>query len=60
MDALAILDIPAVEIHISNVHTREAFRHFSVSSTATRGSIVGLDSGSYLLDLRTVVDLVKG
>ena len=60
MDALAILDIPVVEVHMSNVHAREPFRHFSVLSTVTRGSIAGFGAGSYLLGLRAVADLLKG
>lgn len=60
MDALAILDIPVVEVHMSNVHAREPFRHFSVLSTVTRGSIAGFGADSYLLGLRAVADLLKG
>lgn len=59
MDALAILDIPVVEVHMSNVHAREPFRHFSVLSTVTRGSIAGFGADSYLLGLRAVADLLK-
>ena len=60
MDALAILDIPVVEVHMSNVHAREPFRHFSVLSTVTRGAIAGFGADSYLLGLRAVADLLKG
>ncbi len=60
MDALAILGIPVVEVHMSNVHAREPFRHFSVLSTVTRGSIAGFGADSYLLGLRAVADLLKG
>ena len=60
MDALAILSIPVVEVHMSNVHARESFRHFSVLSTVTRGSIAGFGADSYLLGLRAVADLMKG
>ena len=59
MDALAILSIPVVEVHMSNVHAREPFRHTSVLSTVTRGSIAGFGSDSYRLGLRAVVELVK-
>lgn len=58
MDALAILRIPVVEVHMSNVHAREPFRHFSVLSGVTRGSIAGFGADSYLLGLRAVVDLL--
>lgn len=58
MDALAILRIPVVEVHMSNVHAREPFRHFSVLSAVTRGSIAGFGADSYLLGLRAVVDLL--
>lgn len=59
MDALAILSIPVVEVHMSNVHAREGFRHESVLSSVTRGSIAGFGSESYRLGLRAVVSLVN-
>lgn len=58
MDALAILSIPVVEVHMSNVHAREEFRHFSVLSSVTKGSIAGFGADSYLLGLRAVADLI--
>lgn len=60
MDALAILRIPVVEVHMSNVHAREPFRHFSVLSGVTRGSIAGFGADSYLFGLRAVADLLEG
>ncbi len=47
-DAIAAIDIPVVEVHISNVHAREAFRRQSVLSEVCKGVICGLGVGSYL------------
>ena len=47
-DAIAAIDIPVVEVHISNVHAREAFRHASVLSEVCKGVVCGLGVGSYL------------
>jgi 3-dehydroquinate dehydratase-2 len=54
-DALAILTVPIVEIHMSNNHTREAFRHTSVISPLAKGYIAGFGIDSYLLGLRAAV-----
>ena len=54
MDALAILSIPVVEVHMSNVHAREEFRHMSLLSPLAAGIIVGCGTDGYGLALRRI------
>lgn len=57
-DALAsIAAIPKIEVHISNVHTREEFRHTSVTVPVCNGQVVGLGLKGYLYAMEAVVDL---
>ena len=58
-DALLSVEIPTVEIHLSNIHKREEFRHTSLTSPACIGQITGFGKNSYKLGLIAVVDYLK-
>ena len=58
MDALAILNAPIVEVHMSHVHAREEFRHFSVIAPIAKGQITGFGVNSYLMGLRAARELI--
>ena len=58
-DALAILKVPIVEVHMSNIHAREEFRHLSVITPLAQGLVCGFDVHSYLLGLRAACELLK-
>lgn len=58
-DALADTRMPIIEVHLSNVHARESFRHESVVSPITSGQIIGFGTRSYLLALDAAKDLVE-
>lgn len=57
MDAIKGVDTPVVEVHISNVHQREEFRHHSVIACACKGVICGFGLDSYRLALEALVNL---
>ncbi len=59
-DAIKAMPFPVLEVHMSNIAAREAWRTHSIISPAVKGTIQGLGPQSYLLGLRGVVGLARG
>ena len=60
LDALSACEFPIIEVHISNVHRREAFRHHSYVSLAATGVIAGFGTQGYTLALQRLARLLDG
>ncbi len=58
-DAIAAVDIPAIEVHLSNIYSREDFRHTSLIAPVCHGQISGFGVESYLLGLQATIHLIK-
>lgn len=59
LDALLVAELPVIEVHLSNIHRREAFRHQTYVSQAATGVICGLGPQGYLLALDAMANLVN-
>ena len=58
MDAIKSIETPVVEVHLSNVHAREEYRHHTYTSAAARGVICGFGADSYLLAVDALVSII--
>jgi len=57
-DAISAIQIPVVEVHMSNVYAREEFRHVSMISAVCKGKVVGFGWRSYTLGLRALLEIL--
>ena len=58
-DAIAAVKAPVVEVHISNIHAREPYRHVSMIAAACRGSVIGFGLDSYRLAVEALIEEEK-
>lgn len=59
-DAIAAIFVPVIEVHLSNIHRREEFRHHSVISPVVMGQIAGFGADSYMAALEVVIRRLSG
>lgn len=60
LDALTLSELPVIEVHLSNIYKREAFRHKSYISPVARGVLCGFGSHGYVLALEGIARILKG
>ena len=58
-DALSAFQKPIIEVHMSNIHSREEFRHFSYISAVAKAVIVGLGVDSYMFGLKAIAQIIQ-
>ena len=59
-DAISASGVPTIEVHLSNTHAREEFRHRSRIAAVCRGQVTGFGLGSYLLGLEAAIIVIEG
>ena len=60
LDALKMIDVPIIEVHLSNIYRREEFRHQSLISTVAIGGIFGLGAHGYFLAVEAAIEIISG
>lgn len=58
-DAIKAIEVPVIEVHLSNIHKRESFRHMSYTAPASIGQLVGFGKQGYLLAVQALYNMYK-